>query len=238
MKDITKSFGSLYHPFKAIVLYKERDGDKRVYAESYDMSSEGCPMNAHPLSVQEGIALAKALDTGGEREQGFLQSSGLLPPNLIYLKQGSMGYAIWQTSAMRTRLLFKPELGIASGIAAIPALLWRADREHLYIYALKKGTAWSMDTPLYHAPFFNVHPNGSVCMGTVHIDIAATCSLEQLMQQWQDYFFNSYFSHLIQQNSPVKGNVIQLWQSLVGSKKVFPQSLLLKNGMTIKNLIK
>ncbi|GAB3910571.1 PRTRC system protein B [Mucilaginibacter boryungensis] len=238
MKDISKSFGSLYHPFKAIILYKEKEGDKRVYAESYDMSNEGYPVNAHPLSVREGASLAKALDTGCELEQSFLQPAGLLPKNLLYMKHGRLGYALWHTPAMRVNLLFKNELDIPSGKAAIPELLWLAGREQLNIYALKKETELEMDTPLYHAPFFNVHPNGNVCMGTVNVDIHSQCSLELFMQQWQEYFFNSYFSHLIQQNSPVKGNIIQLWQSLVGTKKIFPQSQLVKNGRTIKNLIR
>lgn len=238
MNDISKSFGSLYHPFKAIILYREKQGDKKLYVESYDMNNEGYPINAHPLSVKEGISLAEALYTGGELEQQFLQPTGLLPKNIIYLKHGRLGYALWHTPAMRVNLLFKEDLGIPSGIAAIPDLLWMADGERLNIYALKKGASLELDTPLYHAPFFNVHPNGNVCMGTVNVDIQSQCSLEVLMQQWQYYFFNSYFSHLILQNSPVKGNIVQLWTSLVGTRKTFPQSQLVKNGRTIKNLIR
>lgn len=238
MKDITKSFGSLYHPFKAIILYKEKDGNKNLYVESYDMDKDGYPINAHPLSVKEGIALARSLDTSGELEQSFLQPSGMLPDNILYLKYGRLGYALWHTPAMRVNLLFKEHLGIPSGNVAIPDLIWLAGKEHLNIYAVKQGAQLEMATPLYHAPFFNIHDNGNVCMGTVNINISGHSSLEVFIQQWQQYFFNSYFSHLIQQKSPVKGNIIQLWNSLAGTKRKFPVSALVKNGLTIKNLIK
>lgn len=74
-------------------------------------------------------------------------------------------------------------------------------------------------------------------MGTVAVNIQPDCLLEEFMQLWQQYFFNSYFSHLMQEHNPVKGNIIQLWKNLVGSRKKFPQKALIKNGLTIKNLI-
>lgn len=85
-------------------------------------------------------------------------------------------------------------------------------------------------TLLYHAPFFNLYNDGRVCMGTVKVDIKADCHLEDFMQSCEQYFFNSYFSHLIGNASPVKENIIQLWQKLVGSDKPFPLKSLLKNG--------
>jgi hypothetical protein len=74
-------------------------------------------------------------------------------------------------------------------------------------------------------------------MGTVSVRIKADCLLEEFMQQWEQYFFNSYFSHLIREKSPVKGNIIQLWQSLVNSGKQFSMKYLIKNGLTLKQLL-
>lgn len=237
MTDITQTFGTLYHPVKGIVIYREQGGQQGIYVESYDMDGNGYPCNARPLSVRESQSLAKALNTATESEQRFLQPSGLLPTNLLYLRYGANGYAIWHTPPQRVRLLFKDELTIPSGDAPLPALLWRAGREQLAIYAIRDGQP-DVDTALYHAPFFNINPDGRVCMGSVHIDISADCSLEQFISQWQDYFFGSYFSHLIGASSPVKGNIVQLWRGLVGSRKQFPKSILVKNGYTIKNLIR
>lgn len=237
MTDSTQSFGTLYHPVKAIMIYREHHGQQGIYVESYDMDANGFPCNAHPLTVRESQSLAKALTTGTEREQRFLQPLGLLPANLLYLRYGKNGYAIWHTPPQRVRLLFKDGLTIPSGEAAIPALLWRAGREQLVIYALN-GDALLPDTPLYHAPFFNIYRDGRVCMGSVQVDIPVDCTLEHFISQWQDYFFGSYFSHLIEQRPPVKGNIVQLWKVLVGTRKKFPKNVLVKNGYTIKQLLR
>lgn len=236
MTDITASFGNLFLPFKAILFYREEDA-KNIYIESYDMDERGYACNAHPLSVRESQSLAKALNTQSYNEQRFLQPAGLLPKQVLYFKTGAQGFAVWHTPAQKTNLLFKETLGIPSGTAAVPALLWKATKERLHIYALKTDTPESL-TPLFHAPFFNVYADGSVCMGSVNVEIGAECSLELFMQQWQNYFWSSYFSHLIEKQCPVKGNIVQLWQGLVGSKRKFPRNVLLKNGYSLKNLIR
>ncbi|MBS1532557.1 MAG: PRTRC system protein B [Bacteroidetes bacterium] len=236
MTDITASFGTLYHPVKAIMVYREQGNQQGIYIESYDMGADGCPCNAHPLTVRESQSLAKALMTGTESEQRFLQPSGLLPHNLLHIRYGKNGYAIWHTPPQRVKLLFKDGLTIPTGEASVPALLWRAGRGQLALYALRDEPL-QLDTPLYFAPFFNIYADGRVCMGSVQVDISADCTLEHFISQWQDYFFGSYFSHLIGQRSPVKGNIVQLWKGLVGKRKAFPNNVLVKNGHTIKNLL-
>lgn len=237
MKDITTAFGTLYHPLKAIVIYQHTDDANQHYVEAYDMDSNGYPINAHPLSVRESAALARKLDSAGERRKGFLKPEGLLPANVLYTDNGRDGYAIWFTPAQHVRLLFSEGLKIPCGKAAVPPLLWKATRDSLYIHALKEVDNVNLDTVLYQAPFFNIHPDARVCMGTVDTRIPADCSLDAFMGRWQQYFFNSYFSHLIQNHSPVKSNVIQLWQSLVNSRKKFPLKELLPTKHTIQNLI-
>jgi len=239
MNSITDTFGTLFLPVKAFVVYeKEKDGkEKDIYVEGYDMDKDGYPINAHPLSLKESKRLAKALDTSQEAKRGFLKSSGLLPKNIMYLNPTGEGYAVWHTPARTVPLLFKKGLGIPDGKAAIPALLWKAGKQHLYIYALKNDAALDEDTPLYHAPFFNIYEDGQVCMGTVHTQIHPDCLLEEFMELWERYFFNSYFSHLINEHSPVKSNIVQLWQSLISKKKKFPLRTLLKSGSSIKNIL-
>ena len=75
-------------------------------------------------------------------------------------------------------------------------------------------------------------------MGNVRINIPKDCALEQFMELWQDYFFNSYFSHLFGSHQPVKGNVVQLWQRLTNTDEAFPTDLLIANKYQIKHLIK
>jgi len=237
MKDITTTFGTLYNPVKAFVIYEKDASDKSIYVESYDIDNKGYPINAHPLSVKESNQLAKALDNSDELQRNFLKPSGLLPKNVLYINPDHNGYAIWYSPAQKLDLFFADSLGIPNGVASIPALLWKASKKSLYLYALDNITEISEKTDLFHAPFFNIYDDGKVCMGTVSVNIKADCLLEEFMQQWENYFFNSYFSHLIQEKSPINGNIIQLWQKLVNSSKPFPLKSLIKNGLTLKQLL-
>ncbi len=238
MKNLTNAFGSLYHPQKALLIYQQENSGKQVYIESYDIDPQGRPINAHPLSVTEGSALAKALHTKDSKHTAFLKPAGLLPKNLLYLHTERNGYAIWHTPKQNRKLLFKAGLGIDSGYANIPALIWKATKDGLAIYALTDDKAIDLDTELYHAPFFNTYNDGKVCMGNVAISISKNCGLEDFIAQWEQAFFNSYFSHMMQGHNPVKGNMVQLWQSLVGIKKQFPVKTLITTKKTIKSLIR
>ncbi|MEA9414336.1 PRTRC system protein B [Flavobacterium sp. PL02] len=237
MKDITADFGTLYNPVKALVIYQKYASDKTIYVESYDMDKNGYPTNAHPLSLKESTQLANALDTSDELKRNFLKPLGLLPKNVLYINPDHDGYAIWHTPSQKADLFFVESLGIPNGKASIPPLLWKASKNTLWIYALDGTTAITETTSLYHAPYFNLYSDGRVCMGTVSVNIKTDCLLEEFIQLWEQYFFNSYFSHLISEKSPVKGNIIQLWQSLVNTRKKFPMKVLIKNGLTLNKLL-
>ena len=237
MKDITSAFGTLYNPVKAFVVYQKNSAEKSIYVEAYDMDKNGCPINAHPLSLKESTQLASALDTSEELTRKFLKPSGLLPKNVLHLNPEHDGYAIWYTPAQKVSLFFVESLAIPNAEAFVPPLLWKASKNTLYIYAMVADKIINEQTALYHAPFFNLYNDGRVCMGTVKVDIKTDCHLQDFMQSWEQYFFKSYFSHLIGNTSPVKGNIIQLWQKLVGSGKPFPIKSLIKNGLTLKKLL-
>lgn len=235
--DITQSFGEIYNPTTALLVYQSETTDKKIYVEAYDINSNGVPVNAHPLTMTECNALAEALRSSEQNTCSYLIPEGLLPANVLYLNPASDGFAIWITPAMNTDIFFTKDLDIPSGRANMPALLWKASKEELFIYALKTVQSVTEKTMLYQAPFFNIHNTGRVCMGSVNINIEDDCTLEQFMQAWQEYFFHSRFSHLIESNSPVTGNIVQLWQSLVNTDKKFPANTLRKNNLTIKNLL-
>ncbi|RYD95442.1 MAG: hypothetical protein EOP54_15800 [Sphingobacteriales bacterium] len=128
MNNITHTFGTLYHPCKALLIYRKTENgyNPDYYVESYDMDSSGKPVNPHPLTIKESHALAKSLQSREKKAHAFLTPKGLLPPNLLYLKSGNDGFAVWHTAAQKAKLLFSDGLGIPSGEAAIPALVWKA----------------------------------------------------------------------------------------------------------------
>jgi PRTRC genetic system protein B len=237
MKDITEIFSDVYLPHKALIFYQNPANDSKLFVEAYDIDEQGRPVNAHPLSMNEMKELSNSLQTTNELRTDYLISAGVLPDNVLHLRQGHSGYAIWHTPAKRVKLYFHKDFPVETGEANVPALVWKANRHRLQLYALKTTEKLTAKTLLYHPPFFNIRLDESVCMGTVQIDVENVSCLEDFMTRWEAHFWNSYFTHTIGNESPVKGNIIQLWQNLIGSEKPFPLDVLKKNGKTIKDLI-
>ena len=246
MKNVSQTFNQQYLPVKALLIYQSAEQESvnyerqptEIYVESYDIGKQGNPINAHPLSVKEMIALSELLQATQELKNNFLQCKGVLPTKLIYVNTQNNGYAVWHTPPQEVSLFFTDSLGIPSGKAKIPAMLWKATKESVQVFAIKGKAKPTAKTPLYYAPFFNLSQDGRVCMGTVNINIDRQTCLEDFMAQWESYFFNSYFTHTLGNYQHCKGNLIQLWQEQVNTGRDFPQDELIKNGRNLKDLIR
>jgi PRTRC genetic system protein B len=239
MKNISHLLNNIYMPCKAFIIYSSLDEkEDGVYVEAYDMDENGKPINAHPLSISETAGLAEALDCSGHLKREFLKSKGIMPGNVLYINPHHNGFAIWSTPAQTVSLFFKEELGIPCGKAKVPPLIWKATREQLFIYAFKENKKPTEDTPLYYAPFFNIHKDGNVCMGTVDIEIDNKFFLEEFIVAWERYFWNSYFSHLLGNHCPVSSNIVQLWKDQVNSNKKFREDVMIKRNETLKKLFR
>ncbi|MGJ1445989.1 PRTRC system protein B [Sphingobacterium spiritivorum] len=234
--DITASFGTLYLPKSALVFYETKGANTDVYVEHFDMDKNGNPINAHPLTVKEASILAKCLKTDDEKNQAFLKPKGILPTNILHINPSEKGTVLWYTKAQQRQLYFVDSLQIPNGIAHVPSMLWFADKNSLTIFALANNRRPTEKTPLHHAPFLNIYEKGNVCMGTVNVEIKNSASVEDFIKAWEDYFFNSYFSHSLCANL-TKKNVVNLWESLINTDKPFPTEVLKTNNKTLKNLL-
>jgi len=236
--DITQDFGTLYHPKSALVFYQSNGLDKEVYIEHFDMDKNGTPINAHPLTEREAGALAKALTTQKQKQSAFLKPVGILPTTILHINPSrEKGAVIWYTKSQKRALYFIEGLGIPSGQGFVPPMVWQASKNSLRVFALLSDRRPTEKTPLYYAPFFNIYEDGRVCMGSVSIDIKNSASVQEFTRAWEDYFFNSYFSHLMGENSPVKCNCVSLWKDLISTGRTFPAEVLKKNNKTLKNLL-
>ena len=236
--DITASFGTLYHPKSALVFYETKGATTDVYVEHFDMDKNGNPINAHPLTVKEAKVLARALQTEKDKDNAFLKSNGILPTNILHINPNTdKGAVLWYTKAQRRQLYFVSGLDIPNGMAYVPSMIWYANKNSLSVFALASDRRPTDKTPLYFAPFLNIYEDGKVCMGSVNISIKNSASVEDFIKAWEDYFFNSYFSHLLGNNSPIKGNCVTLWKDLIQTGDPFPKELLKKNNKTLKNLL-
>ena len=236
--DITASFGTLYHPKSALVFYETKGATTDVYVEHFDMDKTGNPINAHPLTVKEAKVLANALQTEKDKDNAFLKSNGILHTNILYINPNTdKGAVLWYTKAQRRQLYFVSGLDIPNGMAYVPPMIWYANKNSLSVFALASDRRPTEKTPLYFAPFLNIYEDGKVCMGSVNISIKNSASVEDFIKAWEDYFFNSYFSHLLGNNSPINGNCVTLWKDLIQTGKPFPKEVLKKNNKTLKNLL-
>lgn len=236
--DTSKDFGTLYEPKSALVFYQSLDKDATIYVEHFDMDRNGSPINAHPLTVNEAKALAKSLQIDEEKDKAFLKPRGILPTNILHINPSKNGSVVWYTKAQERQLYFVNSLGIPNEKAQVPAMLWFADKGNLSVFALTSNIRPTDKTPLYYAPFFNVYEDGEVCMGTVDVNIKNSASVEEFTTAWEDYFFNSYFSHLLDSYNPIKGNCVNLWKKLTKTGEAFPMDALKKNNKTLKNLLR
>jgi PRTRC genetic system protein B len=237
MRDVTQTFANIYLPHTALIILKNAESEAPAFVEAYDMNEEGMAINRRRLSLNETGHLANRFNASNELRADYLVSKGVLPPNVLHIKPRFDGYAIWHTPAKKVNLLFSSELGIADGEACVPPLVWKATQKKLQLFALKTSKRPDAKTPLYFAPFFNVRMNESICMGTVDVNMHRVNNLEKFMEQWENYFYNSYFSHAHAIEAPIKGSLINLWQELVQTKEPFPTNVLKKNGKTINDLI-
>jgi PRTRC genetic system protein B len=248
MMNVSEDYNTQYKPIKALLIYQtERNTHKeeyagsendnqQIYVESYDIGKEGNPINAHPLSMAEMVSLSLLFQSTQELRSNYLKSKGVLPNKVLYLNAQTSGFAVWYTPPQEVSLYFVPGLKIPNGKAKIPALVWKATKDSLNVYAVKGKAKPNEKTPLCHAPFFNIHDNGNVCMGTVNIEIDRFTSLESFMSKWETYFFNSYFSHTIG-NHVKSEDLVALWQSQLSSGRDFPQDQLTKHHLSIKSLL-
>lgn len=235
MNDITNTFNNYFYPFCALVFYQGDKGYNDSYVEHYDIDKNGSPINAHPLSVLEAKKLAEALHIDEEKDR-LLKSDGLLVSNILSF-DSQKSKIIWFTKAQERELFFDEKLGITSGFAHIPAMLWKADRESLSVFALASDRRPTANTFLHHAPFFNIYQNGNVCMGTVDIQVKEVNTVKAFTELWESYFFNSYFTHLMAGHNPVDGNCVILWTEQVNSDKEFPTEKLIKSNQKLKDIL-
>lgn len=236
--DIINDFGTLYHPKSALVFYETKGTNTDVYVEHFDMDKNGNPINAHPLTVKEAQALTKALNTEKEKNKAFLKPKGILPTSILFINPSENGTVLWYTKAQQRPLFFVKDLEIPNGKAHVPPMLWYANKNSLFVFAITSDRRPHEKTPLFYAPFLNIYETGNVCMGTVDVNIKNSASVEEFTKAWECYFFNSYFSHLMQNHNPVKGNCVNLWKELIKTGNVFPKVVLKKNNRTLKNLLR
>lgn len=147
---------------------------------------------------------------------------------------------VWWTPAQSRRLFYadhkdKALRQLNGKLYPQPALLFKAEENHLWIRSLTQNRRPAPDTKTCMAPYWNCYDNASVCTGSMTIPGDKTVAVTR---QWESSFFNSAFSHAagVSKRTSHPGGVLALWKSLQG-KKHFPARYLIPLNETVEQFV-
>lgn len=157
----------------------------------YDPKGKPSLLPGKPLSLDAIKRLVSSLS-----DQANLNfRSGLIPVNILAMDSKNSKF-LWYSPPSTRRLIFHKSLEIPSGDYACPGLLFYVSNNNLNLFALKikEAARPTQTTRLFLPPFHNTNSFGAVCTGNVTLPDSPS-SLNQLMQAWENVFFNSQFTH-------------------------------------------
>jgi PRTRC genetic system protein B len=192
----------------ALLMYQSHDGNQ-VYATTHAIEPDannperriigaGAPMTKRALAE-----FARAVNTA-TAYAGFVQR------NLVYTSANLLAW--WVPAAVRSTWFKSDDKAINDrhGAVAHPALVFIATPVHWYVFALQNSERPDSDTPLYHAPHFNVWDGGRICTGNVALPPALSADA---LDAYEEAFFRSHFTHPNRKGAvKYKGGMPALWR--------------------------
>jgi PRTRC genetic system protein B len=221
----------------AILLYADAGTvqGNTCFASFHDVKNMGKAEQPN-VQIMPGTPLNQQalMQTLGSLADRYAISTDLLPE---YVLSYSPLHLIWWMPAGKRRVFLKTAAdGAQSEIVPHPALLFAIVQGSWYVFAMKGNARPTKATALFHAPFFNMYDDGSVCVGTAK---APQSTLLAETGEWERAFFDSVFTH-VNEHRKVKyrGGEYGLWRSLMkGKRKEFPETALMSNGHTLGSLM-
>lgn len=229
-----------FKPMAALTIYQST-AEKRasygmpkskIYVEMHQIDERGNILAGKPLTEDFASQLGKSLFS-----QSQVLTSGMIPSNLLYIGwKHDMPVLVWHTEPQKVTAYYTRELHIAdSAKINAPRLVWKFSlaHTHLWIYAAK---GYDPGEPLYHAPFHNVHGDGSVCLGTGKLDRSLTGTFKGIMDAAEKLFWKTRFS-AVHNNRGFSSNLNALHKSLATGAE-FPTEGLVSFRDKISSLCK
>lgn len=196
-------------PMEAVMALVVYNAGNDVYIEQTDIK-DGIPGESKPLSVETTKSIFSNLLAS---ESGTIQAKELLPKNLLYLdiNVGNFTVIWYRKSEIRT-LKFAKELKMHDYTIKVPAMIYKATRKELSVWAIKDTKVPREKTQLFEAPFPNIYGDARVCLGNTKINIPMITTVQQIIAEYEKSFWYSEFTD--------NNNYIQYWRKIVKSKKI------------------
>jgi PRTRC genetic system protein B len=216
-------------PNLILLFYKSQN---HSYIESHEVK-ENKILAGRPLTKKVLMAMMQECSSSMYKQMGF---KGIVPVNFMYYNMNPViPHLIWKVPASKRKLFFSKDMNIPSGVAEVPNLIFEVDNGSFNVFAYKEYV--KENTQLYLAPFQNVSSNGTVCTGDVKIKDSFDY-IEQMMAHYEDVFFRSEFSGVIDQTEyDGKLNLQTLWHQQIVHKTPFPYEILEKSRIKLKSLL-
>jgi len=177
--------------------------------------------NAAVLHLVEGEKIITRVISARDVTLAFLSrvplGSGLLPKGALWWRQGKEGAEIglWEPPKVRkVALVVKPLEPPRRFELPMPGLIFVCSPgKPPRVFAAKKRPR-SAEEVIYHAPLFNLFPDGRTCPGT-H-------SFPERIEEIPDSFFRSFFSMEAShwgRSRKYPENLLKLWEDLEGRRQ-------------------
>lgn len=229
-----------YKPRLCVVVYDGKHneyGHAEYYLEAHHIDEQGRILEGKPLEQEtiQGI-----VDVFFDENQNRQNIKGWFPGELLVFehKPGGKYFMVWYRPEQQRFLHFAPALKIKSGLAWVPPMLYVTDSRSLKVFAMKSSKRPDAKTKFYHAPFHNVSESGDVCLGSGKVK-KHDSSFTDVIRYWEEYFWNTEFSHLAGHRSPTDSNINSIWKAMIKDSTIKwsgLDELKLIKGLSTKNL--
>lgn len=184
-------------------------------------------------------AIGEIAATLQSKQDKSVKASTILPRNLLYFHPTLTGATIvWYNTPKKRALSFGKKIKLKDGKYNMPGLIFFAKDGSLKVFAYKGTGRPGLKTKLFKGPFFNMHHDGAVCMGTT-IESRPKRVLDEEIERHERRFFGSRFTHMLSDDVIAKGTTMhKLYTKIIKSK--FPIGALIETEEyeTLQELIK
>lgn len=212
-----------YTAKSALIVYQRGGnyyhGQKECYISKHEIR-DGKVCEGYPVNRKDIYKLCKLVMPEIDIAVKYI------PEELIsYNPLHKYGVMVWWMSAGIRHMHFAVP-GMKDGPVPVPPTLFAVSRGKLYVWAIKRNKRPTLDTPLYHPPYFNIFNDGT-CMGNIVVPKKVD---PMEIKKWEKLFFESRFTG--DGEAKLRGiSGTKLWRSLVEKKeKKFPTKHLQRWG--------
>lgn len=113
--------------------------------------------------------------------------------NILYYNEVS-SVVVWTEPRGVRRMHFRFDNKDKTYEVSVPNMIFVLKGTRLSIYCTSNAKI-TLEIMLYHAPFYNTHEDGDVCMGSASKHVTDKFKPNELMRSYSNAFWSSVFSH-------------------------------------------